>query len=58
MTVPTDPVERAARIIAAFDAPVYGWDELTPKWRANYIRTARAVLDDLAANTPTPEEAA
>ncbi len=59
MTAPTDPVERAARIIARhIDGNVLGWGEYSLRWKNRYRAVARAVLDDLAANTPTPEEAA
>ncbi len=58
MTAPTDPVERAARIIAAKIDLFQEWEELTERWQWRYSDAARAVLNDLAANTPTPEEAA
>lgn len=42
----TDPVERAARIIAAHSQPYAEWDELTEKWQDETRACARAVLDD------------
>lgn len=59
VTAPTDPVERAARIIAdCIDGPSTTWDDLSDRWQSAYRSAARLVLDDLAANTPTDGEAA
>lgn len=55
MTV-TDPIERAARIIAAHVEPVWSWDELTDKWKTDYRLAAEAVLNDFAARTPAEDE--
>ena len=44
MTAHADPVERAARIIAATFADPYEWDELTDRWREMCRDCARQVL--------------
>jgi len=50
----TDPVERAARIIAGIENPGLGWDDLRVYWQDRYRQAAQAVLDDLASRTETP----
>lgn len=46
----SDPVERAARIIAFHDGWEW-WDDLTFTAKEKYRTKARAVLDDFAGRT-------
>ena len=55
MAVVTDPVERAARIMAAILDQNVPWSEMTQRWQDEYREAARAVVNDLAhAGQPAP----
>lgn len=53
----TDPVERAARIIAAADG-FEDWHDLTFKAKEQYRSTARLVFDDFVAHSLASAKAA
>ena len=48
----TDPVERAARIIAGVLSPWWSWGGLTDRSKNDYRRAARVALDDFTGRTP------